>query len=161
MHHAFMCVYACMCVCAHACTGACMHGCILCMHRNVNVSMNHLQVYEFMYPLKGVICRSCVCVYLEHACCYFVFPCNRCNKEHFELWALNFITFGLLHVMSRFSPGIFYMGIHGFATDCPCGVWCRVLTTCLLYAGPLFGNVVGTDSVFVSLTSWRTTFWLF
>ena len=22
------------------------------------------------------------------------------------------------------------------ATDCPCGVWCRGLTTCLLYVGP-------------------------
>ena len=28
----------------------------------------------------------------------------------------------------------------GFATDCPCGVWCRGLTICLLHVGPPFGN---------------------
>ena len=29
------------------------------------------------------------------------------------------------------------MGVPGSATDCPCGVWCRGLTTCPLYVGPL------------------------
>ena len=37
---------------------------------------------------------------------------------------------------------IFYRGVPGFTTDCPCGVWWRGLTTCLLYVGPLFGNLV-------------------
>ena len=27
-----------------------------------------------------------------------------------------------------------------FVTDCPCGVGCRELSTCLLYVGPLFVN---------------------
>ena len=27
-------------------------------------------------------------------------------------------------------------------TDCPCGVWCRGLITCLLHVGPPFGNRV-------------------
>ena len=31
-----------------------------------------------------------------------------------------------------------YRVVPGFATDCACGVWCRGLTTCLLYVGPLF-----------------------
>ena len=35
----------------------------------------------------------------------------------------------------------------GFATDCPCGVWCRGLTTCLLYVVPLFGNLVWNDII--------------
>ena len=30
--------------------------------------------------------------------------------------------------------------LFSFATDCPCGVWCRGLTTCLLHVGPPFGN---------------------
>ena len=30
----------------------------------------------------------------------------------------------------------------GFAIDCPCGVWCRVSTTCLMYVGPHSGNLV-------------------
>ena len=45
-------------------------------------------------------------------------------------------------VMFTFPTRIFYRGVPGFATDCPCGVWCRGLTTCLLYVGPFFGNLV-------------------
>ena len=48
--------------------------------------------------------------------------------------------------------GYFIRGVPGFATDCPCGVWCRGLTTCPLYVGPLFENLVYNDSRFVSLT---------
>ena len=58
-----------------------------------------------------------------------------------EYW-IEHVTFGLLYVMFTFPTRIFYMGVPSFATDCPCGVWCRVLTTCLLYIGPLFGNLV-------------------
>ena len=43
-----------------------------------------------------------------------------------------------LHSLTR----ILYRGVPGFATDCPCGVWCRGLTICPLYVGPLFGNLV-------------------
>ena len=32
---------------------------------------------------------------------------------------IDHVTFGLLYVMFRFSTRIFYMGIPGFATDCP------------------------------------------
>ena len=53
-----------------------------------------------------------------------------------EYW-IEHVTFGLLYVMFRFSTRIFYGGVPGFATDCHCGVWCRGLTTCLLYVGPL------------------------
>ena len=31
---------------------------------------------------------------------------------------------------------------HLLVIPCPCGVWCRGLTTCPLYVGPLFGNLV-------------------
>ena len=34
------------------------------------------------------------------------------------------------YVMFTFPTRIFYRGVPGFATDCPCGVWCRGLTTC-------------------------------
>ena len=37
---------------------------------------------------------------------------------------------------------IFYRGVPGFVTDFPGGVWCRGLTTCPLYVGPLFANLV-------------------
>ena len=36
----------------------------------------------------------------------------------------------------NFPSRIFCRRVPGFATDCPCGVWCRGLTTCLLYVGP-------------------------
>ena len=67
-------------------------------------------------------------------------------------------------IWSTFPTKMFYGGVPDFATDCPCGVWCRVLTTCLLYVGPRFENLVWNDSGFVSLTKRKTTFccfWLF
>ena len=46
------------------------------------------------------------------------------------------VTFGLLCVIFKFPSRIFCRRVPGFATDCPCGVWCCGLTTCLLYVGP-------------------------
>ena len=40
---------------------------------------------------------------------------------------------GPLCVTSSYSSWIFCRGVSGFATDCPCDVWCRGLTTCLLH----------------------------
>ena len=58
-----------------------------------------------------------------------------------EYW-IEPVTFGLLYVVFTFPTRIFYRGVPGFATDCPCGVWCRGLATCLLYVGLLLGNPV-------------------
>ena len=58
-----------------------------------------------------------------------------------EYW-IEPVTFGTLDLMFTFPTKIFYRGVPGFAIDCPCSVWCRGLTTCLLYVGPLFGNLV-------------------
>ena len=63
-------------------------------------------------------------------------------------------TIGLLYATSIYSTRIFYRGVSGFATDCPCGVWCRGLTTCLLYVGPLFGYLLLNNSWAVGLTCW-------
>ena len=82
------------------------------------------------------------------------------NEQHprcFRPWTLS-LNIGLnlfpsdSFVMFTSPASIFYRGAPGFATDCPCGVRCRGLTTCLLYVGPLFGNLVLNDSRFVSLT---------
>ena len=68
----------------------------------------------------------------------------------------------LLYVMFWFSTSIFYRRVPGFATDCPCGVWCRGLTTCLLYVGPRFGKkIVWNDSGFAILTSQKINFSVF
>ena len=59
-----------------------------------------------------------------------------------------------LYVTSSYSTWIFCRGVSGFATDCPCGVWCRGLTTCLLHVGPPFGNLILNNSWAVGLTKW-------
>ena len=62
---------------------------------------------------------------------------------------------GPLYVTSSYSIWIFCRGVSGFfATDCPCDVWCRGLTTCLLHVGPLFGNRFLNTSWAVGLTCW-------
>ena len=57
-----------------------------------------------------------------------------------------------LYVTSSYSTWMFCRGVSGFATDCPCGVWCRGLTTCLLHVGPPFGNRLLNNSWAVGLT---------
>ena len=59
---------------------------------------------------------------------------------------------GPLYVTSSYWAWIFCRGVSGFATDCPCGVWCHGLTTCLLHVGSPFGNRVLNNSLAVGLT---------
>ena len=59
---------------------------------------------------------------------------------------------GPLYVTSSYSTWIFCRGVSGFATDCPCGVWCRGLTTFLQHVGPPFGNRILNNSWAVGLT---------
>ena len=74
-----------------------------------------------------------------------------------EYW-IEHVSFGLLYVMFTIPTRIFYRGVLGFATDCPCGVLCRGLTTCPLCFGPHFGNLVYNDSRFVSWTEGKQLF---
>ena len=71
------------------------------------------------------------------------------------------VTFGLLCVIFKFPSRIFCRRVPGFATDCPCGVWCRGLTTCLLYVGPPLEFLVWNDSGYVNLTKWWYFFIIF
>ena len=59
---------------------------------------------------------------------------------------------GPLYVTSSYSTWLFCRGVSGFATHCPCGVWCHGLTTCLLHDGPAFGNRILNNSWAVGLT---------
>ena len=70
--------------------------------------------------------------------------------EYRSYWTYGAI--GHLDVTSSYSTRIVYRGVSGFATDCPCGVWCRGLTTCLLYVCPLFVNRLLNNSWAVGLT---------
>ena len=60
---------------------------------------------------------------------------------------------GSLYVTSSYTTWIFCRVVSGFATDCPCGVWCRGLTTCVLHVGPPFGNRF-LNSWAVGVTLW-------
>ena len=66
-----------------------------------------------------------------------------------EYW-MEHVTIGCLYVKFVFSTRVLRGGSPGFATDCPSGVWCCRSTTCLLYVGPLFGNLVLNNSCSVS-----------
>ena len=61
---------------------------------------------------------------------------------------------GPLYVTSDHLTGIFCRGVSGFATNCPCDVWCRGLTTCLLHFCAPFGNRFLNTSWAVGLTYW-------
>ena len=78
------------------------------------------------------------------------------------LWEyrIQHVAKGPLYVTSSYSTWIFCRGVSGFATDCPCGVWCRVLTTCLLHVGPPFGNRILNKSWSVGLTWWIVNLFL-
>ena len=68
----------------------------------------------------------------------------------FEYWSEH-LTFELLYVMFRYSTMIFNRGV----PDCPCGVWCRGLATCLLNFDPLFGNLVWNSEMVAGLKVWQ------
>ena len=115
-------------------------------------------------PVEGRVSESLQCVFLI----------GICFKQHFDTRYLVFYNTspprmflsldllweyriqhganGLLYVTSSYSTWIFCRGVSGFSTDCPCGVWCRGLTTCLLHVGPPFGNRILNNSWAVGLT---------
>ena len=61
---------------------------------------------------------------------------------------------GPLYVTSSYSTWIFCRGVSGFATDCPCNVWCHGLTSSLMHVGPPFVNRFLNTSWAVGLTYW-------
>ena len=88
---------------------------------------------------------------------YFVFynlspPRMFLSLDLFSEYRIQHGAIGPLYVTSSYSVWIFCRGVSGFATDCPCDVWCRGLTTCLLQLGPPFGNRFLNTSYVVGLT---------
>ena len=68
------------------------------------------------------------------------------------------VSVGLLYIKFVLSITIFYRRVPGIVTDCPCDVWCRGLTTCLLFVGPLFENLVLNNSWSVCVTKRKVIF---
>ena len=90
-----------------------------------------------------------------------------CFKQHFDTryppriflsldllseYRIQHGAIGPLYVTSSYSTWIFCRGVSGFATDCPCDVWCRGLTTCFLHVSPPFGDRFLNTSWAVSWT---------
>ena len=91
----------------------------------------------------------------------WMFPLLDILLEYWIIGILGWVIIGLLYVMFTFHTRIFYRGVPGFVTELIvlCAVWCRGLTTRLLYVGLLFGNLKN-DNRFVSLIWRKTTFFI-
>ena len=75
-----------------------------------------------------------------------------CHRTFFQNIRFNMVPSDPF-MSHSYSTWIFCRGVvSGFAIDCPCGVWCRGLTTCLLHVGPPFGNRLLNNSWAVGLT---------
>ena len=62
------------------------------------------------------------------------------------------VAIGIRYVKFVFSAMICNRWVQCFAVDCPCTVWYRGLTICLLYISPLFGNLILNKNWSVSST---------
>ena len=96
-------------------------------------------------------------------CCSTIphLPGCFCPWTFFQNIGFNMVPSDPFHVTSSYSTWIFCRAVSGFATDCPCDVWCRGLTTYLLHVGPPFGNRLLNTSWAVGLTYWIVYFHIF
>ena len=132
--------------------GLCNMGCpsethLIPKSRQISFAHNLLRSYRF-----AVLHRVQPCHY--HALCKIS---NGLEKWRYPILhkappSYASTNYGLLCVMFTFHTKIFYRGVSSFATDYPCAVWWRGLTTCLLYVGSPFVNLIVNDNGFVSLT---------
>ena len=63
---------------------------------------------------------------------------TKFSSVWFVIQLSTYVTLGPLYVMFTFLARIINRGVLGFANDCHCSVWCRGLTTCLMYVGPFW-----------------------
>ena len=91
---------------------------------------------EYMHAIRSVLVHS---QKLTLASCFLsTVGWYRCCRECWHIYCSSIMP--QYNVVSNgwfawftFPTRIFYRGVPGFATDCPCAVWCRGLTSCLLY----------------------------
>ena len=114
-------------------------NCVLLFDKNLILGCLWLLVFVLNILILGIWCST-----IPHL------PGCFCPWTFFE--NIGFNTVWTDPFMSHLATWIFCRGVLGFATDCPCGVWCRGLTTCLLHVGPPFGNRILNNSWAVGLT---------
>ena len=88
----------------------------------------------------------------KRICTRFQFPRMYLPMDLLSEYRIQHGAIGPLYVTSSCSAWILCRGVSGFETDCPCGVWCRGLTTCLLYVDALFENRLLNNCWAVGLT---------
>ena len=77
-------------------------------------------------------------------------------------YRIQYGAIGPLYVTSSNSTWIFCRGFQLiFATDCPCVVWCRELTTYHPHVGPPFGNRLLNNSWAIGFTWWTVYLFFF
>ena len=84
-------------------------------------------LWLLVFVLNNILILGIWCSTIPHL------PGCFCPWTFFEKHGAN----GPLYVTSSYSSWKFCRGVSGFATDCPCGVWCHGLATCLLHVGHL------------------------
>ena len=110
-------------------------NCVLLFDKNLILGCLRLLVFV----LNNILILGIWCSTIPHL------PGCFCPWTFFE-------NIGYIYVTSNYSTWIFCRGVSGFTTDCPCGVWCRGLTTCLLHVGPPFENRILNNNWAVGLT---------
>ena len=103
-------------------------------------------LWPLVFVLNNILILGIWCSTIPHL------PGCFCPWTFFENIGFNTVLMDNLYVTSSYSTWIFCRGVSGFAIDCPCGVWCHGLTTCLLHVGPPFGNRILNNSWAVGLT---------
>ena len=116
-------------------------NCVLLFDKNLILGCLWLLVFVLSILILGIWCST-----IPHL------PGCFCPWNLLWEYRIQHGANGPLFVTSSYSTWILCRGVSGFATDCPCGVWCRGLTTCLLHVGPPFGNRILNNSWAVGLT---------
>ena len=117
-----------------------------------------------IYPVdsshKGlVLWKVCPCIKQHFDARFLMFynpspPRIFLSLDFLSEYQIQHGAIGPLYVTSSYSTWIFCRWVSGFATEYPCDIWCRGLTTCLLHVGPPFGNQILNTSWAVGLTYW-------
>ena len=123
-------------LCGFRCAFSCMFQYSLCHGMDIGICDI---VHWSAAPHNHIANRTVFSVYvvlvynvIRYSCHYFLDRILFHRDFHHGSCDYHRDFYGLLYVMFTFPTRIVYRGVPDFATDCPCGVWCRGSTTCML-----------------------------
>ena len=118
-----------------------------------SASFTHFINQDVKVPLR-IFRGQSILIYVLciRLCLGYAHSCMKNIPVSVTLYQSSKCTNTILIVMTVPYDVTFCWGVSGFAIDCPCGVWCHGLTTCLLHVGPPFGNRILKNSWAVGLT---------